>query len=186
MEFSLKEIKTIIDEPNFDKDKALDQQITLLTMKKKHLEKIIAFARGIKQLGVKNMDFSVFDSKKIDEYAKEAKKQWGETNEYKEFQDKSKNWSKQDEQKIMVDFMSIFTEFGRMLALDPAEKEVQEQVKKLKDYISKHFYSCSKEILASLGEAYGAGGEFTKNIDHAGGAGTAVFAAKAIQVYCGK
>ena len=34
LEFPLKEIKRIIDAPDFDRDKALSQQIELLTMKK--------------------------------------------------------------------------------------------------------------------------------------------------------
>ena len=82
LEFPLKEIKKIIDAPNFDRDKALDQQIELLLLKKEHLENLIDFARGIKKIGVKKMDFSVFDTNKIDEYSKRAKEQWGETSEY--------------------------------------------------------------------------------------------------------
>ena len=38
LEFPLKEIKEIITRPDFDKQKALEQQIVLLTMKKEHLE----------------------------------------------------------------------------------------------------------------------------------------------------
>ena len=38
LEFSLKEISEMIDAPDFDKNKALDQQIELLLMKKEHLE----------------------------------------------------------------------------------------------------------------------------------------------------
>ena len=63
LEFSLKEIKEIMDAPNFDREKALEQQIELLTLKKEHLENLIDFARGIKEIGVKKMDFTVFDTK---------------------------------------------------------------------------------------------------------------------------
>jgi len=67
LEFPLKEIKGIIDAPDFDRNKALQQQIELLTMKKEHLENLIDFARGLKLLGVRKVDFKVFDTKKIDE-----------------------------------------------------------------------------------------------------------------------
>lgn len=120
LEFPLKEIKKIIDAPNFDRNKALEQQIELLTMKKEHLENIINFARGIKMLGVKKLDFTVFDTKKIDEYSKRAKEQWGTTPEYKEFESKAKNWTKNDEQFMMENFMQIFVEFGRMKSSEPA------------------------------------------------------------------
>ena len=39
LEFPLKEIKGVLDAPNFDRNRALEQQIELLTMKKEHLEK---------------------------------------------------------------------------------------------------------------------------------------------------
>ena len=38
--------------------------------------------------------------------------------------------------------------------------------------------------MTALGSMYDGGGEMTENIDHAGGEGTAEFAAQAIKVYC--
>lgn len=52
--------------------------------------------------------------------------------------------------------------------------------------ITEHFYTCSKEILGSLGQMYAGGGKFTDNIDRVGGEGTAMFTAEAIRLYCGK
>lgn len=184
LEFPLKEIKRIIDAPGFDRNKALEQQIELLTMKKEHLENLINFARGIKLLGVKYMDFTVFDTKKIDEYSKRAKEQWGKTSEYKEFEKKTENWSDEDQQIVINDFMQIFAEFGEMMSLEPSDEKVQLQVQKLQDYISEHFYNCTKKILSGLGKMYSGGGEFTENIDKVGGRGTADFVAEAIEVYC--
>ena len=82
--------------------------------------------------------------------------------------------------------MRIFAEFGEMRERSPADADVQAQVQKLMDCITENFYTCTKPILASLGEMYRAGGELTENIDAAGGAGTAAFAARAIEVFCGK
>ncbi len=59
LEFPLKEIKEILYARNFDRNKALEQQIELLQLKKEHLEKLITFARGILMIGGKTMDFSV-------------------------------------------------------------------------------------------------------------------------------
>lgn len=186
LEFPLKEIKGILDAPNFDRNKALEQQIKLLALKKEHLENLINFARGIKMLGVKHMDFTVFDTKKLDEYSKRAKEQWGKTEAYKEYEEKSKGWTEDTEKNIVNEFMKIFVVFGSMKEKDPADAAVQEQVKKLQDYITEHFYNCTTQILSGLGHMYNAGGEFTENIDKAGGEGTADFTAKAIEIYCGK
>lgn len=43
---------------------------------------------------------------------------------------------------------------------------------------------CTNEMLSQLGMMYAAGGEFTENIDWAGGAGTAEFVYHAIRYYC--
>ncbi len=188
LEFPLKEIGQILSAPDFDRNKALEQQITLLTMKKEHLENLIAFARGIQWIGVKTVDFSVFDTKKLDEYAARAKEQWGKSAEYKEFEQKNEGRSKEAEQEMLQQFMLLFVEFGQFAREgDSAGAErVQEQVKKLQDFITEHFYKCSKEILFQLGQMYAGGGEFTGNINAAAGDGTAEFTAEAIRIYCGK
>lgn len=186
LEFPLKEIRKIISSPDFDKKKALEEQITLLTMKKEHLENLIGFAREIQMKGETTMDFSVFDTQKIDEYAKQAKQRWGKTDAYKESVQKAAGRSKEEELNIAKEFMQIFAEFGELKDTKPESGAAQEQVKKLQDYITEHYYKCSDDILYSLGQMYAAGGEFTENIDRAGGAGTAQFTAEAIQIYCGK
>ena len=186
LEFPLKDIKEIIESPHFDRNKALEQQIALLTLKKEHLENLIDLARGIKTIGVKNMDFSAFDTQKIDEYAAEAKKAWGITPEYREYEEKAKGRTEEQQKTINVQMMNIFAEFGKIRGGDPASSEAQGLVKQLQDFITEHFYTCSKEILASLGTMYAGGGEFTVNIDRAGGEGTAEFTKKAIDVYTEK
>lgn len=80
--------------------------------------------------------------------------------------------------------MDIVAAFGGMQGKDPADPEVQAQVKKLQEFITEHYYNCSKVILNQLGQMYGAGGAFTENINAAGGAGAAEFAQKAIEIYC--
>ncbi|MCI8856821.1 MAG: MerR family transcriptional regulator [Clostridiaceae bacterium] len=184
LEFSLKEIKEIIDAPNFDRAKALEQQIELLTLKKEHLENLIDFARKIKTIGVKKMDFTAFDTKKMEEYSKRAKAQWGETSEYREYEERSKNMTDIQQKDTINSFMLIFAEFGQLKVQDAASDAVQSQVKKLQDFISEHYYTCSKETLSGLGQMYADGGEFTANIDSYGGEGTAAFTAKAIKIYC--
>ena len=89
LEFPLKEIKDILDSPHYEQSKVLEQQIKLLEMKKEHLQNIIDLAWGIKGLGVKALSFEAFDTRKIDEYAKQAKETWGKTDAYKEYEKKS-------------------------------------------------------------------------------------------------
>ena len=187
LEFPLKDIKEIIRSPAFDRNKALDQQIALLQLKKEHLENLIDLARGIKAMGVKPfMDFSAFDTKKIDEYAAQAKASWGTTPEYREYEQKAKGRSKEESQALGEQMMQIFYEFGAIRNDSPASEQAQALVKKLQDYITNHFYTCSDEMLSRLGMMYAGGGAMSDNIDAHGGTGTAVFVHEAIKVFCAK
>ena len=184
LEFPLKDIREILDSPGFDRSKAIKQQIELLTLKREHLDKLIKFAKGIEKTGVKNMDFKAFDKTRLDEYARKAKEEWGDTYEYREFAMKDKNRTEEEKKLMVQNFMLLFKEAGTIRNEDPASDKAQDLVKRIQQYISDNMYNCSKDILASLGKMYAAGGEFTENIDAAGGAGTAGFVAKAISIYC--
>ena len=184
LEFPLKDIKEIVNRSDFDKNKALEQQIELLEIKKEHIENLLTMCKYLKKRGVRYLNFTAFDSSKLDEYSKKAKEQWGQTPAYKEFSEKSKNWTKEYETGLMNDFMKYFEEFGTMKDMDPASDEVQAQVKKIQDFITENMYTCTNDILRGLGAGYAAGGEFTENIDKMGGKGTAEFIYEAIKIYC--
>ena len=181
LEFPLRQIKAILDSPGFDRDKALEQQITMLTMKKEHLQALIDHARSIREKGV-TMDFTPFDTAKLDEYAAKAKAAWGDTQAYKEYE--AKGHTPKTTRDLAGQMMQIFAEFGQRKDLDPGSAAPQAQVKRLQDFITAHYYNCTDEILSGLGKMYAAGGEFTENIDRAGGEGTADYVNRCIQIYC--
>ena len=187
LQFPLKDIGAILDSPVFDRNKALDQQIKLLELQKEHIENLIDLAKGIQGMGVKHLtDFRAFDTKKIDEYAREAKASWGQTAEWKEYEQKSRDRTREEGNALVLGMMDIFREFGAIRDADPASPEAQALVNKLQSYITEHFYTCSDQILYGLSKMYDGGGEMTENIDKAGGPGTGEFAAKAIAVHCQK
>lgn len=181
LEFPLKEIKDILDSPHYEQSKVLEQQIKLLEMKKEHLQNIIDLAWGIKGLGVKKLSFEAFDTKKIDEYAKQAKETWGKTDAYKEYEKKSAGRSNDKQRALNVEMMDIFAEFGKIKDQAPNGEAAIALAKKLQAHITENYYTCTDEILLGLGQMYAAGGDFTTNIDKVGGEGTAVFACEAIK-----
>ena len=184
LEFPLKDIQRILTNSAFDRRKALAQQIELLTLKKQHLESLISLAQKTLTTGGTYMDFTAFDTQKIQEYTRQAKQQWGATSAYKEFEQKTAHQTAQEVADMGSRLMEILAVFGGMQHKSPAAPAVQTQVKALQAFITEHYYTCTKEIFAQLGQMYGAGGAFTENINAAGGPGTAEFAAKAIEVYC--
>lgn len=132
------------------------------------------------------MDFKAFDTGKLDEYAEQARKQWGQTVAWQEYEEKRRGRNEEAQKAAGAGLMLILEEIGKQKRQGgPAEApEVQVLVKRLQNYITEHYYQCTPEILSGLGKMYADGGDFTANIDRACGEGTAVFAGEAIAVYC--
>ena len=184
LEFPLKEIKKIIENPDFDKEKAFSEQIKLLKLRREQLDSLISLAEKLINKEEKILDFSAFDKTKLKEYEAEAKEKWGKTSAFKEYEAKSEGRSEDDSSFIASGMMKIFEEFGKISGKKPESEEAQELVKKLQNFITENYYNCTDEILFGLGQMYVFDERFTENIDKAGGEGTGAFARDAITIYC--
>ncbi len=176
LQFPLKEIKAILDSSDFNTKTALEEQIKLLELQRNRLDEIIISAREILTKGTENMNFSTFDKTEIKKYADEAKQKWGCTDAYKEYI--QKHYDSADKTDKL---MQIFAEIGKIKHLSPYCEEAQNLIKKLQNFITENYYTCTDEILRGLGQMYISDERFKKSIDDAGGAGTAEFTAKAIE-----
>lgn len=114
-------------------------------------------------------------------YIEEAKERWGETAAWKEFEKRSGS-----AEESADGLMKLFARLGELKELPPESDEAQAAVSEIQRYITDHYYNCTDEIFAGLGEMYVADERFRKNIDKAGGGGTAEFARAAIRVRNGK
>lgn len=184
LQFPLKEIKEILDSPTFDPAEALDQQIKLLELQKKHIEELISFAREIKNKGVKEMKFDAFDKTEMDRYAAEVKERWGNTEAYREWAQKAGKKTKQEFQETEERLMALFSEIGSLKTHAPEDEIVQKKISELQKLITDNYYTCTNEILRDLGEMYVMDERMKSNIDQAGGEGTAEFTRCAISKYC--
>ena len=184
LEFPLKEIKAILDSPNFDASEAITQQIELLELQYKHIGELITFAREIQNKGTTAMNFEVFGKSEIEKYKAEIKAKWGNTKEYQEY--KQKNIAQNNYSKITNELMTIFSELGKIKHLSPNADEVQNGIAAIQKFITDNYYECTNKVLSGLGEMYVGDERFRNNIDNAGGDGTADFVKQAIIVYCSK
>ena len=114
-------------------------------------------------------------------YYEEAKERWGDTVAWCDFEKRSGK-SKETGDGLM----KLFARLGKLKELPPDSDEAQAAVADIQRYITEHYYECTKEIFAGLGEVYVADERFRKNIDKAGGDGTSQFARDVIRFYCGK
>ena len=117
-------------------------------------------------------------------YETEARSRWGDTEAYREHEQKTKNYTKDKWTEANDGLMAIFAEFAacKDSGLTAESAEAQALVAKLQAHITANYYTCTDEILAGLGNMYVADERFKKNIDKYG-EGTAGFAAEGIRIY---
>lgn len=186
LRFPLRQIKAILDSPGFDRREALKQQLEMLQLQRGRLDALINLARETIETGGETMDFSAFDRTELERYAAEAKEKWGATDAYKESAEKAAQRAAagRGEEALAAEMKQMFAKVGKLRGTPPDSGAAQAAVQKLQAFITEHYYNCTPQILAGLGQMYTADERFRRNIDAAGGEGTAAFAEKAIEVYC--
>ena len=120
----------------------------------------------------------------INDYESETRARWGNTDAYREHEQKTKNYTKEKWTEANDGMMAIFAELAACkengVSADSAES--QALVSKLQEHITANYYTCTDEILVDLGKMYVADERFKKNIDKYG-EGTSEFASEAIEIY---
>ena len=118
-------------------------------------------------------------------YETEARSRWGNTDAYREHEQKTNNYTKEKLAEANDGLMAIFAEFAacKCGGTSADSDEAQALVAKLQAYITANYYTCTDEILAGLGKMYVADDRFKKNIDKYG-EGTTEFVSVAISKYC--
>lgn len=182
LDFSLKSIMEILSAPDYDKNKALQDQKSLLILKKERLERLIlAVDDALKGENI----MSAFDNREFEKHKAEARQRWGKTDAYKEHQEKTKDYSAGKWNNLAEEMDGIFANFAicKQKGSAPDSAEAQDLVKRLQEHITANYYQCTMQILAGLGQMYTADERFMQNIDkHA--PGTALYVSKAIEIYC--
>lgn len=173
--FSLDEIKIILDDPNFDRKKALASHKKLLLKKKERIEEMIKTVdktiNSIKQ-GEKMKEKEMFKGFNMDEiekhkkiYSEEVKEKWGNTNAYKESDLKTSKYNKDDWKRISNDMEKIYKKIIDNMDKGIQDISIKEAIEELRNHITNNFYNCTPEIFKGLGNMYVDDERFTKNID---------------------
>ena len=118
-------------------------------------------------------------------YDLEVKQRFGKTDAYKEHTKKTANYTKEKWQDVNDGLMSVFVKFAECMNDGNTADSIETQaiVKELQAYITENYYTCTNEILASLGQMYVCDERFKNNIDKHG-EGTAEFVSSAVEIYC--
>ena len=118
-------------------------------------------------------------------YDIEVKERWGETEAYNEYAEKTASYTKDKWQQVNDGLNAVLAKFAECMnnGHTADSPEAQTLVKELQNHITENYYTCTNEILISLGRMYVADERFKNNIDkHT--TGTAEFISQAIKTYC--
>ena len=121
------------------------------------------------------------------DYKNEVRERYGNTDAYREHEQKTKNYTKEKWAEANDGLMAIFAELAvcKDSGMCADSAEAQALVAELQSHITANYYTCTDEILAGLGKMYVADERFKKNMDRYG-EGTAEFVSTAIAIFVTK
>jgi MerR family transcriptional regulator, thiopeptide resistance regulator len=164
LDFSLEEIRAVLDEPGFDMVQALQAHRTALEAKAERLanliitiDKTISHIKGEYRMKAQEA-FEGFSDEKQKEYEQEAMKRYGEET-VKASMRRWNGYTEEQKAQIMSDGGAIYAALVEQMAQGPTSPEAQAILVRWHQHL-RYFYEPSLEILRGLGNAYNEDPEF--------------------------
>ena len=190
--FPLKEIKEIIEDPSFDRDKALLNHRSLLQKKAERLQQLLATIdytlavnEGNQPVDGKKL-FGGFNMEDMKEYQKkyreEAAGKYGEKI-VAQAEERTSRYTDEDWENNQKGMNAIFRKIADGMEGGPESEEVQQAVDEWRKFITDHYYDCTPDIFRGLADVYTGDERFRHNIDQIK-PGLAAFMSDAIIIYC--
>lgn len=159
LEFPLEDIKRILSSPGFDIRAALGDQRNLLQLRKKRLGKLIATIDNTlkklnKEMTMTDKDlYGGFTKEEMDVYAEEARQRWGHTEAFKQSQERTKHWTKEDYARLKEDADKWMKHLAAHMHHAPESPIVQQLIDQHYNSL-RTFYEPSPELYRGLAEMY--------------------------------
>ncbi|MEU6668617.1 MerR family transcriptional regulator [Streptomyces sp. NPDC046727] len=167
--FPLDEVAVLLDDPDADPRTHLRRQHAVLTARIEKLQKMAAaveHAMEARKMGINltpEEKFEVFGDHDPDQYADEVRERWADTEAYRQSQQRTASYTKDDWKRIndemgaihlrMADLLTEGVPAGSEAAMDVAEEH--------RLFITRAYYDCAHELHQCLGEMYVADERFT-------------------------
>jgi DNA-binding transcriptional MerR regulator len=168
--FSLAEIRSLLDDPHYDRLGALERQRELV---RGDLERLGALAGAIEaaidaeQHGKRLKETSMFDGFDPAAYEDEARERWGDTDAYQESMRRTREYGEAEWAAIRREAEVIVGELvSTMAAGDPADgPRARALAERHREHISRWFYPCSAQMHRGLAEMYVADERFARTYE---------------------
>jgi MerR family transcriptional regulator, thiopeptide resistance regulator len=159
----LDEIAAILNDPAFDRRKALIAQREQLEKDLEHKRAVLALVeKSIRALTGENGGyamtkeemFEVFGDFDVETHEEEARQRWGNTDAFKESTKRAKKYGKEDWQRIKAEGEEILDAFAAAMDGGTPAADAAEVAERHRQHISRWFYECSKKMHSGLGQMY--------------------------------
>lgn len=172
--FGLREVADLVTDPSVDAVAHLRRQRALLLGRRDQVDAMVAAidkelearAMGINLTPEEQLE--VFGTTKVDgEWAEEAAERWGDTEPYRQSQQRTAAYSKEDWQRIKAEADSNVAAFAAALrAGQPASgAAAMDLAERHRQHISQYFYDCGYPMHRGLADMYLADERFTANYE---------------------
>ena len=187
LEFGLEEIRNILDGPQFDVVKALQEHRRAIRDRRERLDllirtidRTIAHLEGGRPMQTKKF-FEGFDPHKQREYEQEARSRWGDAAVDAANARVAKH-SPAEQQRMMAEWESIFADVHAHMSEGVAGTGVQAAIERLHNHVNR-YWDCNDEAFRGLGELYVADDKFRATFERVDPAMPA-FLRAAMAAYC--
>ncbi|NTW21914.1 MerR family transcriptional regulator [Candidatus Falkowbacteria bacterium] len=172
LEFPLEEIRKILMASDFDEQKAFRDHKRLILLKKERLERLLktidkSINKSNKKNNMKDEElYGNFSKDEYEKYAAEAKERWGQTDAYKQSQERVRNMGKDGLKKVLEESSKLTLEISACMhaGVAPESQAAQKLIARHYDGL-RAFYEPNMEIYKSLAEMYVADERFKKNYE---------------------
>jgi DNA-binding transcriptional MerR regulator len=171
--FALDDIVTILDDPATDAGGHLRRQRDLLTRRIRRLEAMVTAvdrAMEARHMGISltpEERLEVFGDRDPAQYAEEAERRWGETDAYRQSQQRTSGYTKEDWLRIKADTADLQARLAAAFTsgVAPDSAAAMDLAEEHRQQISRYFYDCGYDVHRGLAEMYLTDPRFTKNYE---------------------
>lgn len=162
LDFSLEEIKNIVSNPSLDFKKTLKSQEELLTKKKERLEAIINALKKTtsypkESFTIQREIFTAFDMAEIERNKEKFESEFGakfDEETMNECKTNHSNFTKEDWTIVMSKADEILSGISRFMSKKPSDPDVQNLIKRYRDFINENMWNCTADRFKTLADLY--------------------------------
>ncbi|MEU6057135.1 MerR family transcriptional regulator [Streptomyces sp. NPDC047097] len=171
--FPLDQVAALLDDPDTDPREHLRRQHALLSARIAELRKMaeaVEHAMEARKLGINltpEERFEVFGEQDPEQYQEEVEQRWGDTEAYRQSQQRTAGHTKADWQRIKGEMDDWNARYAALLAAGepPTGERAMDLAEEHRRHLHDTFYDCAYTMHRCLGEMYVADQRFTAHYD---------------------